>query len=553
MDERENAFLTLLAAWRVVREPRLGELIEEASALLAAERPELPKKAVARHGAWLERVAECDPRDLHHLLPVMVEKSNSPRSRQRLDALAGWPPDPRIGRALLFLLISPPFSSKATQPFWSEVCDQTVLHADRETQRHLQAIVGTYSTDAMISDHTAPLMQRKVGRVIQKLAKNPPGERDLSQEEWSHCQNLLGFIRGDATSDGADITQQAQEAVAALSAAFGSPRGPFDELRRNRNRGVDEERFLREIAEAPEDDDLRLVFADWLLEHGDPRGEMIQLQFERLAGTLTPRQETRERRLIEKHRGRWVKNIAKAIVLKEAVFARGFLDTCRIGECSERRMQKMVGDITWATVREMNVRAYRADEILLHPVMKSLRVVQGVLPELATELITSETSRPIEELQIRYSFTRRFYPLLGEARGLPNLRRIVTWLDRGDVKPFCKTWLGHHLEVFAVWVPTHETAGNWWKEFNVWATGPSFELLCRNDHGQWATLAFTRDEIGHYSRIVVDGGEISDEMLAGFLDSLPRRALGRVSINRDFNDGPLAQLARRKKLEFLEA
>lgn len=41
-----------------------------------------------------------------------------------------------------------------------------------------------------------------------------------------------------------------------------------------------EDAFLRSIAEMPEDDAPRLVYADWLEERGDPRGEFIRLKAE---------------------------------------------------------------------------------------------------------------------------------------------------------------------------------------------------------------------------------------------------------------------------------
>ena len=36
--------------------------------------------------------------------------------------------------------------------------------------------------------------------------------------------------------------------------------------------------LLQMILEEPDDDAPRLVYADWLEEHGDPRGEFIQVQ-----------------------------------------------------------------------------------------------------------------------------------------------------------------------------------------------------------------------------------------------------------------------------------
>ncbi len=52
-----------------------------------------------------------------------------------------------------------------------------------------------------------------------------------------------------------------------------------------------EEEFLRQIHDHTDDDDLRLVFADWLEEIGDERAELIRVQCE--TARLEARQETR--------------------------------------------------------------------------------------------------------------------------------------------------------------------------------------------------------------------------------------------------------------------
>lgn len=44
-----------------------------------------------------------------------------------------------------------------------------------------------------------------------------------------------------------------------------------------------EESFLQAIRDEPDDDELRLVFADWLEERGDPRGTLMRLQVRRSA------------------------------------------------------------------------------------------------------------------------------------------------------------------------------------------------------------------------------------------------------------------------------
>lgn len=43
---------------------------------------------------------------------------------------------------------------------------------------------------------------------------------------------------------------------------------------------MDETLFLNEIASNPDDDTVKLVYADWLDEQGDPRGQMIRLSVE---------------------------------------------------------------------------------------------------------------------------------------------------------------------------------------------------------------------------------------------------------------------------------
>ncbi len=41
-----------------------------------------------------------------------------------------------------------------------------------------------------------------------------------------------------------------------------------------------EQSFFQSIRDQPGDDAIRLIFADWLEEQGDPRGEFIRLQVE---------------------------------------------------------------------------------------------------------------------------------------------------------------------------------------------------------------------------------------------------------------------------------
>src|SRR5262245_38736778 len=96
---------------------------------------------------------------------------------------------------------------------------------------------------------------------------------------------------------------------------------------------TDHEAFLRGILQHPDDDAPRQVYADWLEERGDPRGEFIRVQCE--LARLPPDDprwdalEQREFDLLRAHETEWTKDI-KSIV-SEWQFHRGFVDTVSMG------------------------------------------------------------------------------------------------------------------------------------------------------------------------------------------------------------------------------
>jgi uncharacterized protein (TIGR02996 family) len=87
--------------------------------------------------------------------------------------------------------------------------------------------------------------------------------------------------------------------------------------------------FLQVIAESPDDDAPRLIYADWLQDHDQPeRAEFIRLQC-RLAGAVPDeaerlRLETRERELLARHEREWLGPLQP--LLARWAFRRGFLE-----------------------------------------------------------------------------------------------------------------------------------------------------------------------------------------------------------------------------------
>jgi len=131
---------------------------------------------------------------------------------------------------------------------------------------------------------------------------------------------------------------------------------------------MSEEGFLRAIAEAPEDDTPRLVYADWLEEHGEgERAEFIRLQVESdRTDVYDPRSvefADREAELLARHEKKWLTRLKPH--LAEWKFRRGLLDevTVRV-----EMLLKHAGKLARHPIRTMTLRfepgdVDRADQV----------------------------------------------------------------------------------------------------------------------------------------------------------------------------------------------
>src|SRR4051812_33743754 len=90
--------------------------------------------------------------------------------------------------------------------------------------------------------------------------------------------------------------------------------------------------FVRAVCDAPDDDLPRLIFADWLDERGDPRGEFIRLQVgrPRLPADDPRRRDwkAREDELLRAHEEEWLGPLAD--VVSSYTFRRGFIDSVMV-------------------------------------------------------------------------------------------------------------------------------------------------------------------------------------------------------------------------------
>jgi len=84
-----------------------------------------------------------------------------------------------------------------------------------------------------------------------------------------------------------------------------------------------EQSLVRHILKKPDDDPSRLVYADWLEERGDPRGEFLRIQCKLKSGEVGKKLLARQNKLRSKIRPEWLSIVgdteARFVPLKEAV------------------------------------------------------------------------------------------------------------------------------------------------------------------------------------------------------------------------------------------
>jgi uncharacterized protein (TIGR02996 family) len=146
--------------------------------------------------------------------------------------------------------------------------------------------------------------------------------------------------------------------------------------------------LLAAVYANPADDAPRLVYADYLIERGDARGELIALQCGRKRGT-----KAAEKVLLAKHGLAWLGPFRGRVLEREDgyAFARGFPSKIVLqgdgGACD--------GNAAWATIEVLDVlNASSAVTTLGRTSFASLRAVRGLYPGAYVPLAASGVTLP---------------------------------------------------------------------------------------------------------------------------------------------------------------
>jgi uncharacterized protein (TIGR02996 family) len=150
------------------------------------------------------------------------------------------------------------------------------------------------------------------------------------------------------------------------------------------------EELLAQIYAHPEDDDARLVYADLLQERGDPRGELIALQFARRSRPATPAETRKERALLASGTRRWLNSLGTFLEPRLTHFERGFLQRVYIRRTPSE--PTVLEAPEWATVEEVDLDGFQWVPVSAFSRLPSLREVRGLSRNTFEELLSGPPS-----------------------------------------------------------------------------------------------------------------------------------------------------------------
>lgn len=408
----------LLTAWRARRHARLATLIDVVNALaLPSVDPLGGDSAPARAKRWIARAKSPSVLDIGALMATLTEGVPVGVIEGRIAILAGFEADPRIAARYVDMLRAPPFTASSHKPVWTEVFRQ--LREVHDDPRSADALAGLAHDYTRIFGDTVMgrWMQSQLERLASALEKRFPQDHSAR-----------------ATIDGAEA-----EAIAALEAAV-SAVTPSKAVRVTA--ADDESALLERIAEAPFDLDRREAHRAWLEARKDPRAEFISLQLKRhREGALSAEESSREEALLKAHLKAWLGPLAP--ITSGHRFERGYLVECMLTP-SGTKTGPAIGDPRWATVETLccTYKKNYGRELILHPVMRSLRRLVDAPTELAGLLLEDPTPHDIESIDCMYGILPKALPATLTAPGLMRLSEfaISCWLNDPSVTKYTSTW-----------------------------------------------------------------------------------------------------------------
>lgn len=425
--------------------------------------------------------------------PEPLKAAKGKQTAEALKAARKGKRDPRVSRALEALLTDVPWTADSSKPVWREAFALAAALKDPRWVSLAESLPRQWKFRAPM----AAWMGSQLKRAVAPLAEQ---QVPALSEAQSHAVRALLALAPRKTA--APVGQDAPALLAAVYAA-------------------------------PGDDAPRRVFADFLLEQGDPRGEFITLQL-----TQTPEAEKRAKKLLSAHGKQWLDGLT---IAKDVRFHRGFLAKAKVTFKNQGEAEKYGALPAWATVEELelassnNANDQRKWGQTIPPTAISLKRLSG-LDDRGVENLCA-LKAPLPQLESIQGYVRDLeqWRALTESTLFPRL----TSVDLSGLKP--------------AWFAKAPPPDRWTQLGLGWSDlGPSYRAMAATktqrfvwNYRDWATFEFSRGPQGDLShlRLRMTKGNTPRQVKAS-LDELPEGCLESFDFEGQ-SDASIAQVRKR--------
>ncbi|MCB9677680.1 MAG: TIGR02996 domain-containing protein [Alphaproteobacteria bacterium] len=314
------------------------------------------------HPAIADLLLKLDPQDYPLDAKRLADAERWARDLRRRD-------DPRVAAAQAAVLAALPFTSDSSKPFWE------VFFEGLSDPRFKHVDFGTFA----VRERIRGWFERRMANAIERIEGDVP---------------------------------EAPDGLAELLALYEEPTE------------TNEEALLAAIYAHPEDDAPRQIYADWLTERDDPRGEFITLQ---LRG-----EEKEAAKLLKGHEREWLGPL-EPMLRKDVVFERGFPARAVTAFKQPRDVAEHGHHPAWATLVEIQGMTGEHDVVKqrstewVGPAFRGLRIVRGLHAGGLANLAAVEEPWGIEAIEVALDRVET-WDLLAAIRNLPHLHTL--WIDR---------------------------------------------------------------------------------------------------------------------------
>lgn len=288
----------------------------------------------------------------------------------RLHALDDYADDLAVGDAVLEIALAPPWTSDSSKPLWTQV----FALAAKSNDPRLKEAKPEWAVRPLFKTWLTNGWKRAVAELPSRDALTPARRKQL----------------------------EAHEKAAPVKKPVGE-------------KGTTDDSLLAAIYGAPADDAPRRVYADVLMEKGDPRGEFISLQ---LANADVKKQKA----LLKAHGKQWLGELSE-VVGAGFEFRRGFLAKATLKFRNQADFEKWGARPEWATLEEVDfagrgtVPDGQAQFIYaITPAMKALRharlVCRPAIVDVQQPWALETLSVELENEELRALFESKMFPRL---------------------------------------------------------------------------------------------------------------------------------------------